>query len=218
MLNGLDDIDWSALTHACGDASDVPGQLRAVAAGGEEAADAVYELCGNIYHQGSVYPATPYAVPFVAELAASRIGERVNMTVLLAEIGAAGAGPGSVREAVTAVAGPVLAQLASERDREMQAALVGLAAVVGPAAAAAEPALQKLAAGKGLLGAGARLAWHRVRGEPVPDPVFAALSKADEDLADLLTDLSEAEGRPAGDWVVPALLEGFAGRLADAAG
>jgi hypothetical protein len=64
-LEGLDAVPWAELTHAYGEATDVPGLLRAIAAG-EDRAD---ELFGNIWHQGTVYPATGPAVPFLVELA-----------------------------------------------------------------------------------------------------------------------------------------------------
>ena len=70
MLEGLDDIDWSSLTHAYGDAGDVPGVIRARAStDAEEAKEAEFELFGNIWHQGTVYEATAPAVPFLVELA-----------------------------------------------------------------------------------------------------------------------------------------------------
>ena len=65
MLDELDDVAWDRLTHAYGAAADVPGILREVAAGDD---DALSELYGNIWHQGTVYEATAYAVPFLVEL------------------------------------------------------------------------------------------------------------------------------------------------------
>lgn len=44
----------------------MPGLLRTIASGDAKAADdTVFELFGNIWHQGTVYRATPYAVPFL---------------------------------------------------------------------------------------------------------------------------------------------------------
>ncbi len=80
MLDGLDDVPWSRLRHAYGDASDVPGILRAVADGDQDAVD---ELFGNIWHQGTVYEATAYAVPFLVELLdADGIDKRSLFTLL----------------------------------------------------------------------------------------------------------------------------------------
>ena len=88
MLEGLDDIDWSSLTHAYGSASDVPGLLKAWASGQPEAAkEAQGALFGNIYHQGTVYEATAPAVPFLIDLLVRpEICERVGLVALLASI------------------------------------------------------------------------------------------------------------------------------------
>jgi len=69
MLERLGAVDWDQLTHAYGEAVDVPGLLRSLLAPTEEEREqAVYELFGNIWHQGTVYPATAAAVPFLYEL------------------------------------------------------------------------------------------------------------------------------------------------------
>jgi hypothetical protein len=69
MLEGLDKIDWSKLAHAYGEATDVPDVLRALASGDEEERlEAQGELYGNLWHQGTVYEASAYAVPFFIEL------------------------------------------------------------------------------------------------------------------------------------------------------
>jgi len=69
MLENLDSIAWSQLTHACGAATDVPAQIRNLASANEgERGNALWELYGNIFHEGTRYQATPYAVPFLYEL------------------------------------------------------------------------------------------------------------------------------------------------------
>ena len=65
MLERLDEVPWDTLEHAYGAASDVPGLLRDLAAG----TDRFDVLFGNLYHQGTVYPATVPAVPFLVALA-----------------------------------------------------------------------------------------------------------------------------------------------------
>lgn len=71
-LAGLDDVAWASFDHAYGPATDVPDLLRDLASGDEEAAAAaVDELYSCIWHQGSVYPATVPAVPFLVKVAAS---------------------------------------------------------------------------------------------------------------------------------------------------
>ncbi len=69
MLERLDEIDWSALTHAYGPATDLPGLIRGLAAGSLEQMDeALTDLFGNIWHQGTIYPASAAALPFLYEL------------------------------------------------------------------------------------------------------------------------------------------------------
>ena len=69
MLNKLDEINWKELEHAYGPAEDVPGQIRALASTDPQVREkAQYELWGNIIHQGTIYQATSYAVPFLIEL------------------------------------------------------------------------------------------------------------------------------------------------------
>jgi hypothetical protein len=72
MLEGLDKINWRKLHHAYGNARDVPGLIRALLSPDAEVREkAFYELYGNIFHQGTRYEATPYAVPFFFELLTS---------------------------------------------------------------------------------------------------------------------------------------------------
>lgn len=89
-MEDLDSIPWKQLTHAYGSAEDVPEQLRALKTAspdirGDESP--LWELFGNIYHQGTVYEATSYAVPFLLELAADReTPDRIGILELLASI------------------------------------------------------------------------------------------------------------------------------------
>jgi hypothetical protein len=93
MLEGIDSINWASLRHAYGSAEDVPDLLRALAsADKEKRKDAVYELFGNIWHQGTVYPATAAAIPFLYELLNSpHVPAKSDIAGLLACI-AAGSG------------------------------------------------------------------------------------------------------------------------------
>jgi len=69
MLEGLTKIDWTKLTHAYGEASDVPELITSLASKDEEERkSALWELYGNIFHQGTRYEVTPYAIPFIFEL------------------------------------------------------------------------------------------------------------------------------------------------------
>ena len=86
----LDSIPWQKLTHAYGSAEDVPDLLRALRTAppngaGEESP--LWHLFGNIWHQGTVYEATAYAVPFLIEIIQERqTPDRVHILLLLAAI------------------------------------------------------------------------------------------------------------------------------------
>ncbi|MEE1786571.1 hypothetical protein PUR71_27255 [Streptomyces sp. SP17BM10] len=88
-LDGLDDIDWAALHHAYGPATDVPGLLRALAspdpAERDHALDALY---GGVHHQGDLYGSTLACLPFLCALAASpAVADRGALLTLLDSIG-----------------------------------------------------------------------------------------------------------------------------------
>ena len=89
-MDELDRIPWRDLTHAYGSAKDVPGLLRALRTAppdrpGEEGP--LWQLFGNIWHQGTVYEATAYAVPFLIDIASDpRTPDRAGVLSLLAEI------------------------------------------------------------------------------------------------------------------------------------
>lgn len=69
MLEGLDSIDWASLQHAYGTASDVPDLLRSLLAEDKQIRDnAIWELFGNIHHQGTIYEASSYTIPFLMEI------------------------------------------------------------------------------------------------------------------------------------------------------
>jgi hypothetical protein len=72
MLENIDSVAWSELTHAYGAASNVPGQIRKLAKKRKKTRkNALEKLYSNIFHQGTRYQATPHAVPFLYELRAS---------------------------------------------------------------------------------------------------------------------------------------------------
>ena len=174
-LEGIDTIDWAQLEHAYGPAADVPGQLRDVAVGSpRQRNEAMSELWGNIHHQGTVYPASAPAVPFLARLATSGAvpeGDRGQLVALISAI-ASGSSYlevhgsmirgglseeerqemekelGWVRaahEAAAAVAPGLLAEI-GEASPAMLWPLVMLAAQVPEAAANAAPSLRQMAA------------------------------------------------------------------------
>jgi hypothetical protein len=69
MLENLDRVNWKRARHAYGSAKDVPGLLRGLASEDESVrGDALYQLYGNIFHQGTRSEAAALAVPFLFEL------------------------------------------------------------------------------------------------------------------------------------------------------
>ncbi len=88
MLEQLQRVDWTALTHAYGSASDVPGLLRNLAVDDPQARqEAYWELYSSIFHQGTRYPAAAPAVPFLIELLADpSTPDRHELLVLLAHL------------------------------------------------------------------------------------------------------------------------------------
>lgn len=71
-LDGLFDVDWAGLSHAHGSAADVPCLIEALAEGFGDWAQVLDQLVGDdILHQGSCYPATVTAIPFLARLITS---------------------------------------------------------------------------------------------------------------------------------------------------
>ena len=88
MLEQLDSINWSSLQHAYGSAKDVPGNIRALCAIDADArSNALGDLFGTVWHQGTIYSASPYVVPFLVELLnANEISEKESIAVLLASI------------------------------------------------------------------------------------------------------------------------------------
>ncbi|MCB9134204.1 MAG: HEAT repeat domain-containing protein [Anaerolineales bacterium] len=121
MLEKLDTVNWSELTHAFGEASDLPLLLRALASDKtHEREEALSVLFTNIWHHGVVFEASSYAVPFLAELAQSQeVADRQELLVLLAHL----ATGNSLLEAHQEIEGPetlenpeMKAQLARERQ------------------------------------------------------------------------------------------------------
>lgn len=85
MLEDLDKINWAKLTHAYGAASDVPQQIRNLGSKDEVTRqNALSALYANIFHQGTRYQATPYAISFLYELLfAEGIEDKSSIVFLL---------------------------------------------------------------------------------------------------------------------------------------
>ena len=96
-LSELDEVEWSSLTHAYGEgrvgielAGDVAGSLALIADDVETAL--VEGLYSSVCHQGTVYEASAYALPFVGAVAAGDVSTatRVPLLGLFADIAAGG--------------------------------------------------------------------------------------------------------------------------------
>jgi hypothetical protein len=138
MLRGLDEVGWDELSHAYGKALDTANLLRQAALPDDEAAkEAVSELYGSIFHQGTVYPATVAAVPFLAELALAAPHCRAELVWMLGQLAdpehAHGDEFPDVRAAVVAQL-PVLLALLADGDHEVREAAAYAAAHAGTAA------------------------------------------------------------------------------------
>jgi hypothetical protein len=88
VLERLDDVDWARITHAYGPATDVPDLIRELCAADPDRREkARWQLYGNIFHQGTRYEATAYAVPFLLEvLADPDCADTAELVLLLAAI------------------------------------------------------------------------------------------------------------------------------------
>lgn len=108
MLEQLDQIDWKHLNHAYGSAKDVPKLLRLLTDPRENVRqEALFELNSSLNHQGSLYEATPYAVPFLVELASDpSVPDRHNILSLVS--GAAEGWTAALRDAPDSLTAPPL--------------------------------------------------------------------------------------------------------------
>jgi len=90
VLEKLDELNWKSLNHAYGSAGDVPQLIRGLLKKSPDpwADDApLPALFSNIWHQGTAYEATAYAVPFLFELVQNRqTPQREFILMLLAAI------------------------------------------------------------------------------------------------------------------------------------
>jgi hypothetical protein len=69
IFQDIHNIPWSDLKHAYGNADDVPGLLMDLVHEDEDARQsAIYKLFGNVWHQGTIYEATSYVVPYLVKL------------------------------------------------------------------------------------------------------------------------------------------------------
>lgn len=84
-FDGLDEIPWHTLTHAYGPAFEVPKDIRRLTSSNAQYREnALWQLFGSIYHQGTLYPATAAAAPFILQiLANTSLPNRAQISELL---------------------------------------------------------------------------------------------------------------------------------------
>ncbi|MGW8776517.1 HEAT repeat domain-containing protein [Streptomyces sp. NPDC055796] len=89
MINELDSIDWSSMSHAYGPADDVPVWLREMASSDPGIRDkALSHFYSAAHHQGDVYPCTAASVPFLFDMAEDpATPDRASIIELLVSIG-----------------------------------------------------------------------------------------------------------------------------------
>jgi hypothetical protein len=69
LLLTIDDVPWDTLSHGRGPATDVPAALRDFLSPEDELAqEAHLFVLSALWDQGSIFPATPHALPFLVEL------------------------------------------------------------------------------------------------------------------------------------------------------
>jgi HEAT repeats len=85
---GIGGVDWAAVSHAYGPATDMPGLLAALRSPhAKSRATARGGLYNNLRHQGTLYPAAAVTAPFLLELAADpQLPERHKVVALLAHL------------------------------------------------------------------------------------------------------------------------------------
>ena len=72
-LSEVDRIDWSRYPHAYGEGTEIPGLIRETLEPGDRGIEAARHLSENVNHQGSIYPATVPAIPFLIQLLEAEI-------------------------------------------------------------------------------------------------------------------------------------------------
>lgn len=136
----LDGIDWASLGHAYGPADDTPDALRALADPDPEMREEALDvLFGSICHQGTLYSATPRALPFLIRHAADpakpdRLGP-LHLVSAIAESGDAIPDDlAAVREALTRDLG-LLLTLLDDPDADTREVVVHVLGHLPPEAA-----------------------------------------------------------------------------------
>ncbi|MFC6023713.1 hypothetical protein ACFP2T_47120 [Plantactinospora solaniradicis] len=216
MLDGLDDIDWASYDGAYGPCSEAPDILRAMASPDPEVAgEGRFDFASSIWHQGTVYPVTAVAVPFLIELASTPgVDKREHLLRVLGDLcdpdQTGGKDQPDVRAAVAVHSGPLMPLLVDPDPRIRECAAYAVANC-GPHAldalrerwtAETEPAVRAvLLPGLALRdpAGSAGLLRSAARSEPLAVRAAAALATIRAGLSlppDVLGPVAEALGHP----------------------
>jgi HEAT repeat protein len=154
------EVDWSALVHAYGPATDVPRMIAAMRSPDVvERHGAFRDYYSAVFHQGSIYPSTTASLPVLFALATDvEVPGRVDVVELLVTIAdtAFGGRPHAEAVAVFRFRAQTFVALAADRDpRVRTAAVPALALVFDDARRALEVLRDRL---PGAAGIGERLA------------------------------------------------------------
>lgn len=69
MREGLNQVDWAGLTDCRGKATEIPFLIRKLASTSGNSRESIsWDLWDRLNHQGTIYQATSYAIPFLIEL------------------------------------------------------------------------------------------------------------------------------------------------------
>ena len=195
ILAGLDDVPWPDLACAYSE-EELPRLLRTVASGSAEAEYALADLANALCHQGSVYPASEAAAPFLARMAAAGV-RTLEVLEVLGSIAESGderglTAPGAARAAVAAQTG-LLAPLLAHPDSGVRATAAW--ALTQGGARALVPLLHER--------------WEAEAHPVVRATVLKALSELDPDLggrlaAAVLADADAADAADGGELLVAA--------------
>ncbi|HYF66105.1 MAG TPA: hypothetical protein VD886_24965 [Herpetosiphonaceae bacterium] len=93
-LRGIDTVDWAALSHAHGLATDVPPLLRALLSDEPDHREfACVLLHETVWHQGTIYQASSHVVPFLLQmLRVPDLPAKMEVLALLGSIASGGPG------------------------------------------------------------------------------------------------------------------------------
>lgn len=88
LIEDVYEIDWSDLQHAYGEASDVPDMLRGLLSEDVDVRlHSLYSFSETIWHQGTVYEASPHMIPFLLEMLKSpQVPGKSGFALLVAEL------------------------------------------------------------------------------------------------------------------------------------